>query len=189
MLLTSDQIRSLVERYPYLRPHNAWTGKVYDDYDFSYTYVDNLPCGWDRLFLLYCKCIRDYLIKNNYLDKFYFTQVKEKYGTMRLYNAGCPKDIQRITNLFEGYSKYVCQDCGDFSVFRTDGWVSHLCSICVLKYSNSYKKIKKSKHYTILTYENGNEVSINYTYKYLNREYKKVLGMTTEEFYQYLLDT
>ena len=188
MRLTAEQNKKLIEHYPYLRPHNAWTGKIYDDYDFSYTYVDDLPCGWDRLFLLYCKHIKKYLKESNYLDKFYFTQVKEKYGTMCLYNGGYPKSMHRITTLFECYSTYVCQRCGNFSKFTTLGWVGHFCEDCILTSCQQYEKITKKKHCTVHTYEDGYEVSINYTYKHLDREYKKVLGMTSEEFYNYILE-
>ena len=77
--LNEAQIRELINRYPYLLPRNVWTGKVVEDYDYSYILGQyEIPWGWFRLFLLYCKNIRELLEKANYLNKFQFTQIKEK---------------------------------------------------------------------------------------------------------------
>jgi hypothetical protein len=36
-------IKQLVEKYRYLVPHNSWTGKVVENYDYSYTELWSLP--------------------------------------------------------------------------------------------------------------------------------------------------
>ena len=59
MELTVEQNKKLVEKFPYLIPTNIWTGEVVDNYDYSYNEGEcDLPIGWHRLFLLYCKNIR-----------------------------------------------------------------------------------------------------------------------------------
>lgn len=34
--MTQEEIKQLVERYPYLLPRNVWTDKVPEDYDYTY---------------------------------------------------------------------------------------------------------------------------------------------------------
>lgn len=41
--------RHLVKKYPWILPRNVWTGKVPDDYDYSYTEWE-LPTGWHKAF-------------------------------------------------------------------------------------------------------------------------------------------
>ena len=40
METTKEQNKKLIERYPFLMPRNRWTGKVPEDYDYSYTELD-----------------------------------------------------------------------------------------------------------------------------------------------------
>ena len=91
MTLTPEQRKKLVKLYPYLQPRNVWTDKVSEDYDYSYIRGEHeLPTGWLRLFFLYCKNLRNRLVETDALDKFRFSQLKEKYGRMCLYNFGIP---------------------------------------------------------------------------------------------------
>ena len=93
-LFTPEQNKKLIEIYPYLQPRNVWTDKIPEDYDYSYIRGDKeVPDGWLRLFLLYCKAIRPALVNDSYLEQFRFSQVKEKYGSMRLYDFGAPKEV------------------------------------------------------------------------------------------------
>lgn len=125
--------KQLVERYPFLIPRNVWTDKISDDYDYSYTLMYCVPKGWTLLFLMCCEELRNQLIKDNYLDKFRFSQVKEKYGTLRLYTFGHSAKVNKIIMKYEHLSKYVCQQCGKIGTYETPGWISYLCKDCVSK--------------------------------------------------------
>ena len=84
--LTKEENKMLIEYFPFLQPRNVWTDKIPEDYDYDYILgVGDLPYGWERLFLLYCKHLKVELDKFNFTDKFRFSQIKEKYGDMRLY--------------------------------------------------------------------------------------------------------
>ena len=73
--------KELIEKYPFLLPRNVWTGKVSEDYDYSYTLLDDMPEGWKNCFgEIMCEIIKDALVKNNYLEKYRISQIKEKYG-------------------------------------------------------------------------------------------------------------
>lgn len=83
--------KALIARYPFLLPRNVWTDKVADDFNYAHTLMDAMPEGWriawgDKLL----EEIREELVKYNYLDEYRVIQIKEKYGTLRWYDAGIP---------------------------------------------------------------------------------------------------
>ena len=94
--MTRDEIIKLVERYPYLLPRNVFTDKLPDDYAYDRILHTEIPKGWNRLFLQMCEDIRQPLIDDDYLDKFRFTQVKEKYNRLECYNRGASEEVNTI---------------------------------------------------------------------------------------------
>ena len=46
MQSNKESNQKLIERFPFLIPRNHWTGKVPEDYDYSYTELDSMPDGW-----------------------------------------------------------------------------------------------------------------------------------------------
>lgn len=187
--MTTEQIKSLVTVYPFLKPVNVWTGKLSDDYDYSYFRGQHeLPNGWIRLFLMFCKQLRPHLIDANYLDKFLLTDVKEKYGTMRLYNNGCPSTAHYLEILYEQFSYYICQRCGQFATKETEGWVASYCDNCLENcrfYSNTIN-INKPVSAKVVRYSNNESYKVNYSFKELKKEYKLVKDMSDEEFFEYI---
>lgn len=186
------QRRDLIKLYPYLAPKNAWTGELDKDYDYSYMHGEyDIPEGWQVLFLLYCKNIRPLLLATNYLDKFYFTQVKEKYGTLRLYNGGYPNNFEHITSVYEGFSEYICQVCGKPSKFETGGWIGYFCPQCLFEVgvdeANCYL-VKKRRSCVITQHNKGIKTVTTIPYKPLREEYNKCLKMTQDEFFNYLCE-
>lgn len=128
---TVEDNKKLIEEFPFLQPRNVWTDKISEDYDYSYVLgVDDLPIGWERIFLQMCADLKKQLIKDNYLDKFRFTQIKEKYNTMRLYNNGCSKEAHRILDKYEYISRYVCTVCGGIATHETQGYLASFCDKC-----------------------------------------------------------
>ena len=83
----SDILRNkkLLKRYPWLMPRNIWTGKIPEDYDFSYIEWFGWPQGWNKAFgTMFLKEIGAE-IKKSRLIHFQVQQMKEKYGQMRCY--------------------------------------------------------------------------------------------------------
>lgn len=189
MKITTDQIKTLVTVYPFLKPVNVWTGKTSEYYEYDYFVGQhNLPEGWTRLFLIFCKSLRPHLIDANYLDKFIFTDVKEKYGTMRLYNNGCPADADHLEIIYEQFSYYVCQKCGQFATKETEGWVSTYCDDCLENcgfYANT-TRVHKPTSAKVIRYKNNESCNIQYSFKELKKEYKYVKDMSDEEFFDYI---
>lgn len=152
----------LCKRYPFLIPRNVWTDKVswsrdkyyakvhgHKEYDrfkrFSYTLAEDFMPGWWKAFgLMLCEELREDLIKCNYLYKFRFVQIKEKYGSARMYCNGAPVESNafEIIDKYEYISNYVCQYCGkpDTAQINNYGWLMTICEDCYNKMNRRRKK-------------------------------------------------
>lgn len=185
---TTTQIKQIVEKYPYLAPHNAWTGKVVEEYDYSYTEMWSLPEGWHKLFLLLCKELRPHIEKAGLLNTWYFTQLKEKYGTMRVYTCNTPKTIDHLIDLYECYSKYVCFVCGNDTRWETTGWVSYLCDKCAEMHAHAtmYPVVHKNV-VTFRCYSNNTYEKLQYSLRPIRTKYNRVRNMSDDEFFEYMM--
>jgi len=162
--MTNEERKQLTEKMPYLIPRNAWTGKIVEDYDYSYIEGEySLPPGWFKLFLLMCEEIREPLEKANLLDTFYFTQIKEKFDTMRTYTNTSTAEINDIMSRYEYISYYICQDCGQIATKATNGYIASFCDTCFEKFDaewggNTYTDIKIEPIYKYTRFSNeGNQ--------------------------------
>lgn len=127
---TIEWNKDLINQYPYLLPRNVFTDKVPEGYDYSWTVLDEVEDGWQDLFLRMCEEMREPLIKANYLDKFRFSQIKEKWGKACFYNFGAPKEVQNIIYKYEAESARTCIQCGRNAVKVSTGWIAPYCLHC-----------------------------------------------------------
>ena len=149
--LTSEQRKELIKVYPYLMPRNVWTDEIASDYNYDHIRGEfELPPGWERLFLLYCMHLKPILVKHNYVDKFRFTQIKEKYGRLRMYDNGSPTEGHNLESTFGVMSGYICEYCGKKATYETHGWIEVLCKEHITK-QPSWKKhrIRRKRVLTI----------------------------------------
>lgn len=129
--MTQEEIKKLVERFPFLLPRNVWTGEVSKDYDYTYIRgIGEIPKGWNKLFLQMCEDIRQPLIDANYLDEFMFSQIKDKYNRMECYHFGAPEKVYDIINKYSIMAGYVCTRCGKPATCETQGWIESFCDDC-----------------------------------------------------------
>ena len=56
------------------------------------------------------------------------SQVKEKFGALRIYTDGAPEYIWDLANELEVKSTKVCEDCGKRGKPRSGGWIRTLCN-------------------------------------------------------------
>ena len=136
--------KKLIKKYPWLLPHNVWTGKPIEDYDYSYTELDDMSDGWRIAFGdLLCEEIQTELEKYNFVDEYRIVELKSKYGSMRLYDNGYPQgsNIPDIIGKYSLLSEYICEICGDLDVPSTNGWITPICKECIkkLNYKNPEK--------------------------------------------------
>lgn len=146
--------KDLCSRMPYLIPRNVWTDKIPNGYNYEYIRGDReLPIGWIKLFLQMCEDIRQPLIDADYLDRFRFSQIKEKYNTMCCYNFGAPETVYDIVTKYEYMSQFVCQKCGRPATKETRGWLASFCDTCYQ--DNDVESIEFNPIIRILGYKNG----------------------------------
>lgn len=59
-----------------------------------------------------------------------FSQVKEKYGTLRIYYDGAPDDlVDIILEWAEQCSRSICENCGECGKLYDNGWVAVRCPV------------------------------------------------------------
>ena len=63
--------------------------------------------------------------------------IKEKYGTLRLY-ASATQEIQDVLDKYEYMSYGYCIGCGKPARYITKGWISYCCEECFLKDLSKY---------------------------------------------------
>ena len=143
--------KELCERYPFLIPHNRWSGKriteaqdggywpgspeEIPEYDWEYTELDDMPDGWRIAFgEQLCEDLKRELLAaggQKALEDYMVVQIKEKYGYLRWYDNGCTERWYReILPKYEALSERTCLHCGKPAKFISAGWISPWCEDC-----------------------------------------------------------
>jgi len=131
------------KKYPFWKAYNVWTRKFCG---YSFTEYDNIAKGWQIAFGKQLskelkKVGKEELKRLNkeskdkkykWKDILQFEQIKEKYGTLRLYASGTEK-IQNILSKYESLSEEYCIHCGKPVQYRTKGWITFICEDCLRK--------------------------------------------------------
>lgn len=154
--VTRRENKKLVERYPFLRPHNNYCGYLeVDNYNYDCTLLDEMPAGWRKRFgLVMCEMIREALLKDNLLENYRVDQIKEKYGSLRWYDAGYNDEVAIIVSQFEYISEHTCIVCGKLDVKMTNnGWIVPLCEKC------------SNRNYFTIPYSNWPETKLEDEFK------------------------
>ena len=98
----------------------------------TFTELDAMETGWREAFgIQMCKEVKACLKKNNYLKQYRITQIKEKFGTLRWYDAGAPRELYDIINKYENLSYRTCIVCGRPAKYISHGWISPYCEDCI----------------------------------------------------------
>lgn len=100
-----------------------------DNYEF--TWLDEVPKGWRKLFLEMCKEIEPYMMSNRFL------QIKEKFGKLRIYFMEETPELNAIKKKYELFSATTCISCGDRATMITVDWISPYCKKCLPKNTRS----------------------------------------------------
>ena len=110
----------------------------------TYTEWDAMPVGWNKAFgKQYLKDLKKQLKKDKMLYKFRIMDLKEKYGTARLYiNYGSP-ELYNIINKYESLSWNTCIQCGKPATYTSKGWIAPYCEECVNNSKNPSRYIKR----------------------------------------------
>ena len=131
-----------------------------ETYDYSYTEIDSAEISeaWkEKLLLPMIEEIRKALISeekkrtesaearrkfakwycddydkehDDYLHVWRITQIKEKYGTLRMYSNFETKKIRKIIGKYSALSERTCYFCGEPAEFVSTGYILPYCRKC-----------------------------------------------------------
>lgn len=131
---TRENNRELCKKYPFLIPHNRWTDKIPEDWNYEYTELDDMPDGWRIAFgEQMCEELKDALVAEGgteLLNSYRISQIKEKYGELRWYDFGNTKKGYDIINKYAHLSEHTCIKCGAPATQISTGWISPWCDEC-----------------------------------------------------------
>ena len=140
--------KELVEKYPFLIIRTDWyTGKPLseDEINYEHTWWDDIPEGWAKAFgIQMCDELLEILKEGNCLNDYRIVQIKEKYGSLRIYDNGTPLEIRdkyyTWLQKYEDLSEKICIMCGEPATHETRGWTNYVCESCYNEIES--KKIK-----------------------------------------------
>ena len=150
--LSKEQLdnKALVEKYPFLMPRNVFSDEIPEDYNYSYTKLDQIPYGWRHAFgLAMMEEIR--LALGKHIHAYRVNQIKEKYGTLRWYDNGGNDKVHEVVRKYGTMSGLTCIDCGKHATRISFGYILPFCDNCgdnehhKRDYVPLYKWYKKSK--------------------------------------------
>lgn len=146
--ISDEKMLELLNKYPFVK-HRYYCKPVPED--VNKTDVENIENNWYKY---WDGSGWEDLWKNRYLPRlfkaydswseedkaqFYFSQVKEKFGELRIYTSFSTKD--RLEHIAEAISGWTCARCckeprdqhGRRVIWTTEGWITHLCEECAKK--------------------------------------------------------
>lgn len=97
----------------------------------TYTELDAMPIGWRKAFgIQMCKDLKKQFKKDKCYKDFRITQLKEKWGSLRLYSNFGTDEVFKIINKYEDLSYNTCINCGKPATVISSGWISPYCDSC-----------------------------------------------------------
>lgn len=121
-------------KYPIIIPTNYLTGRQWDGYEYEFTELDNLICGWKNAFgEQWAAEVQDVINKMSEPERsdIRIIDLKEKYGMLRQYFNHHTDDLDEVIKKYERISKRTCILCGDPATCISLGWISPYCDKCV----------------------------------------------------------
>lgn len=117
----------LVEKYPEMFEYLKVTKGPITPIMFGFECHD----GWFTIIDTLFRCITNNQRWNVMNEKVSITQVKEKFGGLRVYYIGGDETIEGMVNLAEALSYRTCEFCGTTqNIGRTKHWVFTVCKEC-----------------------------------------------------------
>ena len=106
-------------------------------YSFGEPYLECNEGWYPIIFELFNKIqdIIDTYPENESYKNFQFSQIKEKYGTLRLYYYGGDDKIESLIYEYEDKSDSICENCGKLGKMTEKyHWYKTLCDDCYDKW-------------------------------------------------------
>jgi hypothetical protein len=84
--------------------------------------------GWFNIIHSMCHAIESHLKRKDPRPEYEFVQIKEKFGTLRVYDNGHDEYIAGVTRMAENMSAFTCEVTGNpGSMCRKGFWYRTLC--------------------------------------------------------------
>jgi len=109
---------ALAKKYPHLLMVSPVTGKPTE-----YTVCSQYPLGWFKIIEQLVQKV-DAL---NLPSSIFFTQIKEKFGTLRSYTSYHTEELGQLITEAEQKSAVTCEVCGEPGRTRNLVWIATLC--------------------------------------------------------------
>jgi len=103
----------------------------------NYDWLHCIPQGWEKIgrqMIKECESI---------YPEWEITDLKEKFGAIRCYDCGAPKEVSDIIKKYEILSSQICCICGKPATKMSTGWICPYCDDCGDKDEKFYKRFKK----------------------------------------------
>lgn len=148
-----------LKKYPFWKCKNVWNGRFLGWDCSSYDWISK---GWRKAFGkeltndIVKALEEDNIPRGKWEEHLQWEDIKEKYGSLRLY-AATTKKVQDVLDKYECLSIGYCENCGKPARYVTSGWISYVCEDC---YANGYAKY--GDHGYRLTEQ---DIPIYYTFK------------------------
>ena len=156
--ITDEKMKELLEKYPFLVYRNVFSDeKCFDekkDLEINY-YKEWDGYGWEGIWKKYLEKLFE-LYDNKWSEEtkkhFQFTEIKEKYGQLRIYTSFTDTE-ENLESKAEMLSEWTCMKCGKqprdsrgrHIIWR--GWIGNYCKDCAKKKNKenykSWKQVKK----------------------------------------------
>ena len=108
--------------------YNSFPNFFYEDKErFIRKPIIECGDGWFNLLVSLCIKIELELIKSNLQGECYATQLKEKFGGLRVYKSTGNEKISHLIHEAERKSYTICEMCGQHGKLRNKGWLATLC--------------------------------------------------------------
>lgn len=106
---------------------SAWDDEIIAQFKYQFPdhFVFECGPGWAGILLEMCRRV-DLALDDEWKEIFKWSQVKEKFGTLRAYNNG-PDKIEEIVDWAESATRVTCEECGKLGRFMNRGWIGVRC--------------------------------------------------------------
>lgn len=142
--------KELVERFPFLQMRDYHGKPAFcDETGEPILEAGANDWGWNDIILCWAEKVKPIYeqMPQDAKDQFYVSQLKEKYGDMRLYLSCYPtgpfEKISEYTTMVEHLSTFTCINCGHiskssdgkklFAWSTRGGWITITCKKCAKK--------------------------------------------------------
>ena len=185
----------LLMKYPFYRVYNRWEGYFCG---YAFTELDYLPVGWRKAFGKQMsedikkagKESRKRLGHKSWKEMLVWEQIKEKYGSLRLY-ASATEEIQKVLDKYEYMSYGYCICCGKPVRYKTRGWITFVCEDCFMVDlsrhvdENEKQRILKECRLTSKDLPSGTRYTTNKKGKVIGHKinYKRIYGIDLKKLW------